>query len=163
MQTAVTAYDAVIVDAGSHLDEPSLTALDRADGVVFTVSTRRSPPSGRSTRSSRSSARSVGRAAKATFVLNNMFAREILKMRDIESALGTQDRGRAAVRPVRLPQGGQRGRPGRPGSAALAAGRAAIQLAAIAFGEDVAATVPVEEEEHKSGFGLFGGLRRRRA
>jgi MinD-like ATPase involved in chromosome partitioning or flagellar assembly len=29
-------------------------------------------------------------AAKSTFVLNNQFAREILKLRDVESALGTK-------------------------------------------------------------------------
>ena len=54
---------------------------------------------------------SVG--SKTMFVLNNVFAREILKPRDVESVLGTKIVGRAAVRPVPLPEGGQRGRPGR--------------------------------------------------
>ena len=49
---------------------------------------------------------------KATFVLNHMFAKDILKPRDVESALGSADRDRPAVRRVRLPQGRQRGRPG---------------------------------------------------
>ena len=94
-------------------------------------------------------------AAKSTFVLNNMFAREILKLRDVESALGTQDRDGAAVRPVPLPQGGQRGRSrscsGAPQS--IAAERF-VKLAAAAFGSD-GIVVPEAVEQKRSGrFGL---------
>ena len=126
LDTALQAYDQVVIDAGSHLDEPSLTALERADGVVFTVypeiaalkalhSLLDVPRRGR-----------PRTGTKATFVLNNMFARDILKMSQIESALGTPGRGRAAVRPVHLPQGDQRGRSGRARGAAFGGRGAAV-------------------------------------
>ena len=54
--------------------------------------------------------------AKGTFVLNNLFARDILKRRDVEAALGTKITLDLQYL-VPLPQGGQRGRADHPGRA----------------------------------------------
>jgi pilus assembly protein CpaE len=85
----VQMFDAVVVDAGSHLDERVLIAFEHADAVVFTVYPEMAALKAMHTLLDYlNEAGSVG--AKATFVLNNMFAKEILKLRDVESALGTK-------------------------------------------------------------------------
>jgi len=89
LQTALSAYDSIVIDAGSQLDEPAMTALDRADGVIFAVHAEIAALKALHTLLEvLAEVGSVG--AKATFVLNNAFAKEILKMRDIEGALGTR-------------------------------------------------------------------------
>jgi pilus assembly protein CpaE len=80
-------YDFVVIDAGSLVDERSLAALEAAESVVLAVS-----PEISALRSMHGllefleDAGSIG--SKATFVLNHMFARDFLKPRDIENALG---------------------------------------------------------------------------
>ena len=122
LTTLLESYDSVVIDAGSWLDERTMTVFEHAETVIFAVC----PEIGalkalHGLLDYLNEAGSV--AAKSTFVLNNQFAREILKLRDVESALGTQVAIRAAVRPVPLPQGRQRGRPDRPRRAALHPGR----------------------------------------
>jgi pilus assembly protein CpaE len=85
----VQVFDAVIVDAGSYLDERVLIAFEKADAVVLNVYPEMAALKAMHTLLDYlNEAGSVG--AKATFVLNNMFAKEILKLRDVESALGTK-------------------------------------------------------------------------
>ena len=102
-------YDLVVIDAGSTLDERALAIFEAAETVILPVTPEIAALKAmHALLEYLSEAGSV--ALKSTFVLNNLFAREILKLRDVESVLGHEDRGRAAVRPVPLPQGGQRGR-----------------------------------------------------
>ena len=85
----VQMFDAVVVDAGSYLDERVLIAFEQADAVVLNVYPEMAALKAMHTLLDYlNEAGSVG--AKATFVLNNMFAKEILKLRDVESALGTK-------------------------------------------------------------------------
>jgi len=83
------AYDFVIVDAGSYLDERSLTVLERADGVVIPIY-----PEIAALKAVHvlidyfNESGSV--VAKTLFVLNNLFVREILKLRDVENGLGAR-------------------------------------------------------------------------
>ena len=87
LNIALDAFELVVVDAGSHLDERVMAAFERADTVVLAVCPEISAlKSMHALLDYLSEAGSV--SAKSTFVLNNMFAREILKLRDIESALG---------------------------------------------------------------------------
>ena len=87
LNIALEAYEMVVVDAGSHLDELVMAAVERADSVVLTVCPEISALKAmHALLDYLTEAGSVG--AKSTFVLNNVFAREILKLRDIESALG---------------------------------------------------------------------------
>lgn len=89
LHTSAQAYESVVVDAGSILDERSLTILDWADRVV--VPFQPEIPALKAVHSLLDYLNSVGDvASKSTFVLNNAFARQGLRMRDIEVALGTK-------------------------------------------------------------------------
>lgn len=82
-------FDGVVVDAGSYLDDRVLTAFEKADSVVFPVYPEIAALKALTTLVEYlNEAGSVG--GKATFVLNNLVPKEILKLRDIESALGTK-------------------------------------------------------------------------
>jgi pilus assembly protein CpaE len=89
LTTLLDAYDSVVIDAGSWLDERTMTAFERAETVVFAVIPEISSLKAlNSLLEYLNEAGSVG--AKSAFVLNNPFAREILKTRDVESALGAK-------------------------------------------------------------------------
>ena len=82
-------YDSVIIDTGSWLDERTMTAFEHAETVAFVVCPEISALKAlHSLLDYLSEAGSV--SAKSTFVLNNQFAREILRLRDVESALGAR-------------------------------------------------------------------------
>jgi pilus assembly protein CpaE len=82
-------YEAVVIDAGSVLDERTLTAFEAAETIVLPVY-----PEIAALRAVHSLLDYLNEAGsiseKTTFVLNNVFARDILKPRDIEAALGTK-------------------------------------------------------------------------
>jgi len=89
LETVVEAYDSVIVDAGSVLDERTMIVLERADAIVLPVHPEMAAL--KAVHSLLDYLNGIGTVAgKMTFVVNNMFAREILRMRDVESALGTK-------------------------------------------------------------------------
>jgi pilus assembly protein CpaE len=89
LTTLLDAYDSVVIDAGSWLDERTMTAFEHAETVVFAVCPEISALKAlNSLLEYLNEAGTV--AAKSSFVLNNQFAREILKLRDVESALGTK-------------------------------------------------------------------------
>ncbi len=115
--TLLEGYDAIVIDAGSTLDERALTVFEAAETIVLPVSPEMSALKAmHSLLDYLNEAGSIG--AKSTFVLNNIFAREILKPRDVEAALGTKISMDLPVRPVPLPQGDQRGRTDRARGAA---------------------------------------------
>ena len=153
MQTAVQAYDAVIVDAGSHLDEPTLAALERADGVVFPVYPE--IPALRALHSLLEVLAEIGSVGqRATFVLNNTFAREILKMRDIENALGTRIAAELPYDAFAYLKAVNEGVPVVRGAPRSLPAEQLIRLAAIAFGEDYGTTGKDEKR------GLFRGRKK---
>jgi pilus assembly protein CpaE len=89
LETILRQYDAVIIDAGSMLDDRSMIVLDHADAVIVPVYPEIAAL--KAVRSMLDYLNENGSAAeKTTFVLNNAFAREILRMRDVESALGSR-------------------------------------------------------------------------
>jgi len=89
MTSICAAYESVIVDAGSYLDDRSLTVLERAEGVIIPIY-----PEIAALKTAHvlidylNETGSV--VAKTSFILNNVFAREILKLRDIENGLGAK-------------------------------------------------------------------------
>ena len=97
---------------------------------------------------------SVGQ--RATFVLNNMFAREILKMRDIESALGTRIAAELPYDAFAYLKAVNEGVPVVRGAARTLPAEQLIRLAAIAFGEDYGA--PAGKDEKRGG--LFRGRKK---
>ena len=79
----------MIVDAGSVLDERTMLALESADTVVIPVYPE--IPAMKSVHSLLDFLNVSGTlGSKAVFVLNNAFAGDMLKPRDIEHALGTK-------------------------------------------------------------------------
>jgi pilus assembly protein CpaE len=89
LRTALGTYDFLVIDAGSTVDERTMTALEQADTVIFPVY-----PEIGALKALHALVDHLGEAGtvagKATYVLNNLFAREILKLRDVEMSLGTK-------------------------------------------------------------------------
>ena len=120
--TLLEGYESVVIDAGSTLDERVLNVFEAAETIILPVYPEMAAlKSVHALLDYLNEAGSIG--AKATFVLNNMFAREILKPRDIEAALGTKISTDLPYDAVPVPQGGQRGRADRHRRPALDAGR----------------------------------------
>jgi pilus assembly protein CpaE len=89
LDTIVDSYDAVVVDAGSVLDDRTMAVLDKADAIVLPVHPEIAAL--KAVHGLLDYLNETGStAAKMTFVLNLAFAREILRLRDVESALGTK-------------------------------------------------------------------------
>jgi len=158
LETAVIAYDAVVIDAGSFLDLPALAALDRSDGVIFAVH-----PEIAALKALHSLLETLGEmgsvGARATFVLNNAFAKDILKMRDIEGALGTKIAVELPYDPFLYLKAVNEGVPIIRGAPRSLAAERLVQLSQIVFDSGAAAPSPVAAEERKAG--RFGGILRR--
>jgi pilus assembly protein CpaE len=89
LTTLLDSYETVVIDAGSWLDERTMTVFEHAETVIFAICPEISALKAlHGLLEYLNEAGTV--AAKSTFVLNNQFAREILKLRDVESALGTR-------------------------------------------------------------------------
>jgi len=89
MDTAARAYRYVVVDAGSGLDARSEAVLRRATDAVIVVTPEF--PAIKAVHALRELLTSSGvELNESMFVLNQIFAREILRLRDIEEALETK-------------------------------------------------------------------------
>ena len=154
--TLLDGYESVVIDAGSSLDERILSVFELAETIIMPVY-----PEIAALKAVHGLLDYLNEAgtfgAKATFVLNNMFAREILKPRDIEAALGTRIS-------MDLPYDGflylkaiNEGVPIILGAARSAPAERLTRLSATAFGQD-AFSVPAAAPERKGG--LFGRRRK---
>jgi pilus assembly protein CpaE len=153
LTTLLESYDLVVIDAGSWLDERTMTAFEHAESVLFTVT-----PEIGSLKAMvglleyLSEAGSV--AAKSSFVLNNLFAREILKVRDVETSLGTQISAELPYDPFIYLKAANEGVPVVLGAPKSVAAERFSKLATAAFGSD-GIVVPEATEQKRSGrFGL---------
>ena len=89
LETILRQYDAIVIDAGSMVDDRSMIVLDKADAIIVPVYPEIAAL--KAVRTMLDYLNENGSAAsKTAFVLNNAFAREILRMRDVESALGAR-------------------------------------------------------------------------
>ena len=157
LKTLLDGYEAVVIDAGSTLDDRALAAFEAAETVVLPVYPEISAlKSVNALLEYLNEAGSVG--AKSTFVLNNTFAREILKLRDIESALGTKIEFELPYDPFLYLKAVNEGVPIVLGAARSPAAERLVKLSVSAFGED--GLTPPDAVNGKRG-GLFAGLRRR--
>jgi pilus assembly protein CpaE len=156
LATARLAYGALVIDAGSTLDERSLAILDRAEAVIVPIT----PEIGalKALHGFLEYLTDEGAVpAKSTFVLNHIFARDMLSMKQIENAI-------AAKVDVELPYDAglylkavNEGVPILLGAPTSGPARALVRLAALASGIDEAA----EAGHHARRSGrLFGSLRR---
>ena len=152
--TALEAYDAIVIDAGSLLDERALRVFEAAETIVLPVHPEMSALKAvHGLLDYLNETGSIG--GKSTFVLNNMFAREILKPRDIESALGTRISSDLPYDPFLYLKAVNEGVPIVLGAPRSPAAEQLVKLSATAFGSD-GFVVPAGGEERKSrrfGFG----------
>jgi pilus assembly protein CpaE len=89
LRTLLDGYELVVVDAGSTLDERVLTIFEAAEAVILPVT-----PEIAALKAVHALLEYLAEqgsvSLKTSFVLNNLFAREILKARDVETFLGTR-------------------------------------------------------------------------
>jgi pilus assembly protein CpaE len=153
LTTALEAYDLVVVDAGSALDERVMTVFEAVDTVILPVYAEIAAlKSMHALLEYLSETGSV--ALKSMFVLNNPFAREILKLRDVESALGSKVAFELPYDPFLYLKAVNEGIPIVVGAARSAPAERLLRLSASAFGEDGLMPAPVAAAPKRSG-GLF--------
>ena len=157
IDTALQAYDAVVIDSGALLDGRSLAALDRAETVILPVY-----PEIAALKAMHSLLdymnQSGAMSGKAAFVLNSTFAKEILRMRDVESSLGARLTAQLPYDPFVYLKAVNEGNPVVLGAPRSAAAASFVKLAASAFG-DAAAGSPSRNNGRSPG--RFGGLLKR--
>jgi pilus assembly protein CpaE len=154
--TLLDAYQLVVIDAGSTLDERALAVFERADTVVLAVYPEIAALNAMHTLLEYLT-ETGALGAKAMFVLNNAFAREILKLRDVESALGSKVSLELPYDPFIYLKAVNEGIPVVTGAPRSIAAERFIQLSVAAFGQD-GPTAATPKDAQRSG-GLF---RRRR-
>lgn len=155
LATTALAYKVAVADVGAALDERALAVLARADAVVVPVA-----PEIASLKAFHGFLEYLAEdgavPAKSTFVLNHLFARDMLSMRQIESAIAARVDAELPYDPGLYLKAVNEGVPivrGAPGSApAKALARLAFQVAGLSG--------DAPPPEAKKG-GLLGGLRRR--
>ncbi len=158
MDTMLGSYDEVVIDAGSVLDERSMAVFEHADTIIIPVY-----PEIAALKAVHGLLEYLGEAgslgAKTSFVLNNMFAREILRMRDVESVLGSKVTTELPYDPFLYLKAVNEGVPVVRGAPRSAPAERLVKLAAAAFGADgmLVAAAPIAERRQ----GRLGGLLRR--
>ena len=156
LDTLLGSYDQIVIDTGSWLDERTMRAFEHAESVLFVVN----PEIGtlKAMAALMEHLTDSGTvAAKSTFVANNTFGREILKVRDIESALGAKVGMELPYDPFLYLKAVNEGVPIVLGAPRSPAAERLGRLSSTAFGSDGIA-VPPPTEERKSG--RFGFRRR---
>jgi pilus assembly protein CpaE len=157
LTTLLETYDFVVIDAGSWLDERTMTVFEHAESVIFPVC----PEIGalKALHGLLDYLNEAGTvAAKSTFVLNNQFAREILRLRDVESALGTQVATELPYDPFLYLKAVNEGVPIVLGAPRSLPAERFEKLAAAAFGNE---RLAVPEAPAPTRTSRFGGLIRR--
>lgn len=150
-------YDTVIIDAGSTLDERVMAVFEHATTIVFpTYPEIAALKAVHAMLEYLAEAGSVG--AKAVFVLNNMFAKEILRLRDVESALGTKVTDDLPYDPFLYLKAVNEGNPVVRGAPRSAPAERLVRLANAVLGGPDAVAGPAREERKSGG---FLGIRRR--
>ena len=154
--TLLDAYEQVVVDAGSTLDERVLAVFERADTVVLPVYPEIAALNAmHALLEYLTETGALG--SKGLFVLNNAFARDILKLRDVESALGSKVAFELPYDPFIYLKAVNEGIPVVIGAPRSVAAERFARLRTSAFGPDGMAAV-ASTDDRRSG-GLF---RRRR-
>ena len=150
-------FDVIVIDAGSTLDERSLALFDAADAIVFTVSPEIAALKAlHSLLETLSDTGSSG--AKTSFVVNHVFAREMLKLRDIENTLAARVTMEIPFEPVLYLKAVNEGIPVVRGAPRSAPAERLRRLTAVLVGEAAAVSADGDTE---GGRRLLGGLRRR--
>ena len=148
LTTLLDTYDQVVIDTGSWLDERTLRAFEHAEAVLFVVN-----PEIAALKAVTALVEYLNEAGtvagKTTFVLNNTFGREILKVRDVEQALGTKVGADLPYDPFLYLKAVNEGVPIVLGAPRSIPAERLVQLSSTAFGAD--GIVPSQAESRKSG------------
>jgi pilus assembly protein CpaE len=149
LTTLLDTYDQVVVDTGSWIDERTLKAFEHAETVLFVLN-----PEIAALKAVTALVEYLNEAGtvagKTTFVLNNTFGREILKLRDVEQALGTKVGADLPYDPFLYLKAVNEGVPIVLGAPRSPAAERLVKLSSSAFGAD-GIVVPPAPEERKSG------------
>ena len=152
LKTLLDGYDMVVIDAGSTLDERALAIFDQAEAVILPIT-----PEIAALKSMHALLEYLGELGsvglKSTFVLNNLFARDILKLRDVESFLGFKVAVELPYDAFLYLKAANEGVPIVTSAPRSVPAERMTRLSAIAFGEEGSTSVTVATEK-KSG-GLF--------
>ena len=155
LATLLDAYELIVVDAGSVLDERVLVVFETAETIILPVYPEIAALNAMHTLLEYlNETGSIG--SKAMFVLNNAFAREILKPRDVESALGSKVALELPYDPFLYLKAVNEGIPIVVGAPRSPQAERLVKLSGTAFGSD-GVRIPALAAQQKSG--LF---RRRR-
>jgi pilus assembly protein CpaE len=157
LDRATEAYDTVIVDAGNALDERTLSAITHAETLVIPVVPE--IPSLRAVHALLDQLTENGATgARTLFVLNNIFSRDLLRLRDIEGALGGKIAAELPYDAILYLKAVNEGVPTVIAAAKSAPGERMRKLASLVLGSDAVAA-PAGNAETKPR-GLSGLLRR---
>ncbi|HET9083982.1 MAG TPA: AAA family ATPase [Candidatus Limnocylindrales bacterium] len=155
--TLLEGYDGVVIDAGSILDEGVLRIFEIAETILLPVH-----PEMAALKAMHGLLDYLNETGsingKSTFVLNNMFAREILKPRDIEAALGSRITTDLPYDPFLFLKAVNEGVPIVLGAPRSPAAEQLVRLSTSAFGSDGYA-VPDDgpaKRQRRFGFGRRG-------
>lgn len=157
LATASLAYGALVVDAGSTLDERSLAVLDRAEAVIVPII----PEIGalKALHGFLEYLTDEGAVpAKSTFVLNHLFARDMLSMKQIENSIAAKVDAELPYDAGLYLKAINEGVPVLRSAPSSSPARALARLAALAAGIDETGN---GAHDAKRGAGILGGLRRR--
>jgi pilus assembly protein CpaE len=153
LRTLLDGYELVVVDAGSTLDERVLTIFEAAEAVILPVT-----PEIADLKAVHQLLEYLAEqgsiSLKTSFVLNNLFAREILKPRDVENFLGTRMSAELPYDPFVYLKASNEGVPIVTGAARSTVAERLVKLSATAFGEDGTA-IPGMPEERRQGLFRF--------
>ncbi len=152
LKTLLDGYDMIVIDAGSTLDERALAIFDQAEAVVLPIT-----PEIAALKSMHALLEYLGESGsvglKSTFVLNNLFARDILKLRDVETFLGSKVAVELPYDAFLYLKAANEGVPIVTGAPRSVPAERLTRLSSIAFGEE-GSTLEAVTTEKKSG-GLF--------
>jgi pilus assembly protein CpaE len=157
LTTLLETYDQVVIDTGSWLDERTLRSFEHAENVLFVVN-----PEIATLKAVNALVEYLGEsgtvAHKTSFVLNNLFSREIVKARDVEQALGTKVDAQLSYDPFLYLKAVNEGNPVVLGAPRSAVAEQLIRLSTAAFGLDGIAAP--DGQNGKKPSGRFGFRRR---
>ena len=156
LRTSLEAFDTVVVDAGSVLDERTLAVFERADNVVLTLYPEISAL--KAVVSLLDYLTEIGSVStKTTFVLNQMFAKELVKLSQVESSLGVKLSAELPYDSFLYLKAVNEGVPLVQGAPRTAPAERLSKLATSLFGESEGAGSTAPEAKR----GLLGGLLKR--
>jgi pilus assembly protein CpaE len=153
LTTLLQSYDQVVIDTGSWLDERTLRVFEHAENVVFVMNPE--IPALKAMSALVEYLSEAGTVAnKSMFVLNNTFGREILKLRDVETALGMKVEMELPYDPFLYLKAVNEGIPIILGAPQSAPAQRLVALSGAAFGSDGVGVPSTGEARKKSRFAL---------